>query len=52
VVIGGSQVAGWSTQPDPNPEIAGDRRKASYTTTWGTIPPIGRPFQVSQLLVA
>jgi hypothetical protein len=37
VVIGGSQVAGWSTQPDPNPEIAGDRRKASYTTTWGTI---------------
>ena len=37
MVIGGSQVAGWSTQPDPNPEIAGDRRKASYTTTWGTI---------------
>jgi predicted RNase H-like HicB family nuclease len=36
VVIGGSQVAGWSTQPDPNPEIAGDRRKPSYTTTWGT----------------
>jgi hypothetical protein len=30
-VIGGSWVAGWISQPDPNPEIAGDRRKPAHS---------------------
>jgi hypothetical protein len=30
-----SLVKSWCQQPDPNPEIVGNRRKGSYTTIWG-----------------